>query len=307
MDRGAAMSRIRSKCEYAFRTSPLELEPEWHDPALSFYERMLGRELHVAIGDEPARFVGDWREFCCRKMQVHGRDRTSAKKALSVLLERGLVSINGDLVRVRFAPSRQSVGTQMSVSRHPDLSQVPENTQVVEARSDIEVEEKREIPPAGAHAVIDAPPSRAPSMRLIDAPRPLDFPDRPESYRASGAAGAAEARELFRGAYDAVNKPMPQATPGQWEQLSDHLRNLVRLHPDKNPRVIVAAIGAAVPAGKGWAFDAMNCDPYAPAAPKASRYGNRVARHPGSTHLDVLAYAKPLAEQTPFRKREATW
>ena len=58
------MSRTaRTKCGYAFRPTPLELDAQWLNPEVSFYARMLGRELHATFGPEPVLCSGDWREF----------------------------------------------------------------------------------------------------------------------------------------------------------------------------------------------------------------------------------------------------
>lgn len=192
--RGDAVKR-GEKIPYAFTPTPVELEPEWHHPEVSFYDRMLGRELHAHLGGADVRFAGDWREFLCRKLAIHGSCRSNAKKRLEHLRTRGLLLVANDSLRVLFAPpsvaesrpandhvspiSHSSL-THVSLMSHPDLAQVAVITQdTFDRREEKRVEEKREES-ASAEA-----PATDPQLSLVE-PKP-EKPKRERKPRAPKA------------------------------------------------------------------------------------------------------------------------
>jgi hypothetical protein len=101
---------------------PTEILPDWHELRLT--ARLMCSELYRISADNdgpvPIRCVGDWRRTVCRLLQLHGKDRANACKALDEIREAGLLTVGEGWVLLHFHrhPERQSVGTPSAVHSH---------------------------------------------------------------------------------------------------------------------------------------------------------------------------------------------
>lgn len=262
------------RVNYRFARSPVELSREWHDGAVSFYERLVGRELHVVIGDAPQPHAGDWRETACRLMAVSGRDRTTAKRALQALLDRGLISADENTFSVHFAVPKATVSTQSddvqtTVRRRPDDTQieakVPES-HVGTERAISEEREKREDLERDSEGdrACATPVRKAPSSSLV---QQFD-----EMFRAE-----AHARQL---------RPAPSLTSPQRLAAIERVREMA---PDVGGlevaarSLLKAAFDDSAATGQKIGFALLECQPGRPAQLRVVR-GGRIAPAPPAPH-----------------------